>query len=76
MGSDNEAKLDSYYSRQSATSLLRLFKGVKLWAEGRGAKRVMVQVTSGDNHDALGFRKAEKLLEKIGAQSIGGAFLV
>ena len=39
-------------------------------------KRVMVHVTSGDNRGALGFRKAEKLLEKISAQPIGGAFLL
>ena len=64
------------YAMRRATTFLRLFKGVKLWAEGRGAKRVMVHVTSGDNRGALGFRKAEKLLEKVSAQSIGGAFVL
>ena len=58
------------------STFLRLLKGVKLWAEKRGANRVLVHVTGGDNRRALEFRKAEKLLKKVSAQSIGGAFVL
>ena len=75
-GEQGEQEKGIGYAMRRATTFLRLFKGVKLWAEGRGAKRVMVHVTSGDNRGALGFRKAEKLLEKVRAQSIGGAFVL
>ena len=48
---------------------LRLFRGVELWSEARGAKRILFHVTSNVN-----LAQTHKLAKKVGYRFIGGSY--
>lgn len=59
-----------------ASTFLRLLKGIKDWSKNRGAEHVLVHVTTGVVEDGANAETTGRLLRKIGAQTIGGAYLI
>jgi len=54
-----------------AKTFLRLVKGIRIWSETRGAKHVLIHVTTGRDLAAT-----DKLLRAAGAKCVGGGHVV
>ena len=59
-----------------ATTFLRLLKGIKAWSRTRGSEHVILHVTTGNVDSGLDAERTGRLLKKIGAQRLGGGYLV
>lgn len=65
-----------------ARVFLSLLKALKAWAKSRGAERILVHVTTGESGKDQGagqgfnLRATHRLLEKVGAEAIGGGYVV
>lgn len=50
---------------------MRLINAIKIWSDTRGAKQVLVHVTTGSN-----LKSTDRLLRRSGATLIGGGYVV
>ena len=51
-------------------TFLRLLRGLRIWAETRNAKRILVHVTTGRD-----LKATDKLLRAAGMQGVGGGYV-
>ena len=74
--------IDTLHPVARARVFLSLLKALKAWSKTRGAERILVHVTTGETDKRQGtepgfsLKATHRLLEKVGAEAIGGGYVL